>query len=150
MRADQEVNPKEILASAKSILLVDWPNAGIPRVLAEKGYDVFCYSPNGYTRAEIVDEYSDADQKKMIPPISGEKGYLVFFPLDGLPASADIVNIYRPEAEHDEIITKHALPLHSRVVWLQPPIVSEKTRAAALGHGLAFIEDSDIAETARQ
>ena len=37
-----EINddPVEILRSAKVILLVDWPDAGVPRVLIEAGFTV--------------------------------------------------------------------------------------------------------------
>jgi predicted CoA-binding protein len=60
----------------------------------------------------------------------------------------DIVNIYRPEQEHEEIISNHALPLNAKVLWLHPPVTSEKTRSLAARHGLTFVEGIAINEAA--
>ena len=65
-------DPLQILKTSKSILLVDWPNPNLPRTLLKSGFAVYCYSPNQYTRAEIM-------------PYA--------------PAGVDIKNIFKPEME---------------------------------------------------
>ena len=49
-------DPNQILKGARSILLVDWSNAGVPRTLVEAGFAVFCASPGRYSVVEIVPE----------------------------------------------------------------------------------------------
>jgi len=61
--------------------------------------------------------------------------------LDGAPGAVDIVNVYRPES-------KHVLPLGAKVLWLHPPVTSEKTHLLAAEHGLTFIESISIADVA--
>ncbi len=140
---------KKILESAKKILLIDWPNAGVPRTLVNAGFTVFCFSPGGYTMAEVVTEYPrEVNQKNIFPPANKDEGYLVFRPLDGSPGSVDVVNVYRPEDEHAAIIANCVLPLGAKVLWLQPPAKSEKTRSLTEEHGLIFIEGLDISEMA--
>ena len=105
---DQPIYPNEILAKARKILLIDWPNTNVPTELVEQGFKVFCYSPGRYTQTEI------------------EKSQLVFMELENRPPSVDIVNIYRPEDEHEVIITKQILPLEAKVIWLHPPITLKR------------------------
>jgi len=123
---------KDILKGAKTILLVDWPNPEVPKSLLGAGFTVFGYSP---------DRYSVIEQ--------GDNGELVFKKLNEQPASVDIVNVYRPEEEHADIINNRVLPLKAKILWLQPPVVSAKTAALASKHHLVFVEDSDIAEVAK-
>jgi len=129
--SDKPINAKEILGAARNILLIDWPNADVPGILLEEGFTVFCYSPGRYTRAEI------------------EKDRLVFRELDSIPGPIDIVNVYRPEQEHPDIISKHVLPLGAKVVWLHPPITSERARSLTAKHELTLVEGISINEVAR-
>lgn len=144
-----KTNPKKILKAAKRILLVDWPTPAVPRALIDAGFTVFCFSPDSYSLAEVVPVYpNDVNQKNIFPPRNKNEGYLVFRPLDGSPGFVDIVNIYRPEEDHAEIIVNHVLPLGAKVLWLQPPVTSVKTGSLAKQHDLIFIEGHDIAEIA--
>ena len=138
MTNNKTIDPKEILASAKNILLIDWPNKDVLKTLLNAGFTVFSYSPGRYTRAEILrrDDHNESD--------------LVFHELPGIPGLIDIVNIYRPEQEHGDIISKHVLPLNAKVVWLHPPVVSEKTRSRVHEHGLIFVEGVSISEAAQR
>ena len=133
MNENNSIDPKKILTTATSILLVDWPSRSIPEKLLDAGFTVFCYSPNGYTKAEFVDDERN----------------LRFVPASP-PPYVDIVNVYRPEQEHEAIILKHSLPLKAKVIWLQPPLTSKHTRALAQKHNLIFIEGVDISEIAAQ
>jgi len=140
-------DPRQVLRSAKKILLVDWPDPVVPRSLLNAGFTVFGFSPGGYSVAEIVD--APAGSQNGFPPRNAnEKGYLLFTQIDGSPKPVDIVNIYRPENEHAAIIENHVLPLTAKVVWLHPPLTSAGTRKMAAEKGLVFIEDVNIAELA--
>ncbi len=140
-------DPTQILKSAKSILLVDWPDPGVPRALLNAGFTVFGFSPGGYSLAKLLPD-APAGQNNFPPRNAGEKGYLVFEKLGGVPANVDIVNVYRPEEEHAGIIEKHVLSLHAKVLWLHPPVTSALTAAVAGENDLIFIEGLNIAEIA--
>ncbi|HEV8285337.1 MAG TPA: CoA-binding protein [Chitinophagaceae bacterium] len=147
MTYDTKLDLKKILNAAKTILLIDWPDSSLPRTLRSAGFSVFCYSPNHYSEVDVVSDYPhDVNQKNIFPPRNKDEGYLVFRPVENSPGSVDIVNIYRPEKEHAEIITKHVLPLGAKVLWLHPPLTSATTRSLAKEHGLIFIEAYNIAE----
>ena len=92
-------DPKQILRSAKSILLVDWASTTIPRTLVEAGFKVFCASPGGYSLVELVsEEAAGINSTDVFPPKQNEN---------------------RPENEHEGIIANHVVPLGAKVVWLQ-------------------------------
>jgi predicted CoA-binding protein len=147
--SNDNIDPRQILQTAKRILLIDWPNIVVPRTLVSAGFTVFCYSPDQYSKAEVVAEYpADVNQKNIFPPRNKHEGFLVIKPLNGLPESVDIVNVYRPEEEHAAIIKNQALPLKAKIFWLHPPASSEKTKALAQANGLIYIEHNDIAELA--
>ena len=137
----------QVLLSAKTILLVDWPGQRIPRTLLKAGFTVLSYSPDGYAKAALVNELPQG-QQGFAPRHGDEKGYLIFNKLDEAPGSVDLVCIYRPEAEHAAIIGDKAVPLSAKAIWLQPPVTSALTAALAGQKGLVFIENADIAETA--
>ena len=59
-------DPVQILKMSGNILLIDWPNPGLPRTLLEAGFAVYCYSPNQYTKSEIVPEVPDKWQRQII------------------------------------------------------------------------------------
>jgi len=124
----------EILKNAKTILLVDWPDKSVPLALLKAGFMVIGYSPDKYTLVSYETSYAE--------------DRLVFSDLDGPPGEVEIVNIFRPEEEHEEIIKKHALPLKAKTVWLHPPLTSAKTAKLAKKHKLAFVDGADIAATA--
>ncbi|MDB5089620.1 MAG: hypothetical protein JWR09_3614 [Mucilaginibacter sp.] len=128
-------SPLKILKKAQTILLVDWPNAGVPLSLLKAGFIVFSYAPDSYSSAVIETTHG--------------KEKLVFKELDELPVKVDIVNIFRPEKEHEEIITRHVLPLKAKVIWLQPPVTSGNTAILASENGLTFIEGEDLAALAK-
>ncbi len=144
-------NPAQILETAKTVLLVDWPDQNVPRTLLNAGFTVFGFSPRRYSLAEVVAEYPhNVDQKDVFAPKNeNDRDYLVFRRLDARPESVDIVNVYRPEEELAEIIENNVLPLNAKTLWLQPPVTSAKAKSIAEEHGLVFVEGNDIAEIAR-
>ncbi len=147
LRMNNNTDPLKILQSAKTILLVDWPDQRVPRALLKTGFTVFGFSPDGYAAAALVDALPEG-QTGFAPRNGDDKGYLIFNKLDKAPDSVDIVCIYRPEAEHGAIIENKASPLKAKAVWLQAPLTSAQTAALAQQKQLIFIENTDIAETA--
>ncbi len=140
-------NPEEILQSAQSVLLVDWPNAGVPRTLINAGFVVYSYSPDQYSQAVLMQEKPiDEDG---IAPKENEQGYLVFRSIKQ-PDTVDIVNIYRPENELASIVEHHILPLGAKTLWLHPPLTSELARGLAAQHCLEFVQGANIADVATE
>jgi predicted CoA-binding protein len=137
MANESKPDPLQILRSAKNILLVDWPDPGVPRALLNAGFNVFGYSPGGYSSVTLLpDAY-----------VEGGVGSLVFQKMAYAPGAVDIVNIYRPNEEHAGIVDKQVKPLKAKVVWLHPPFTSAGTAKLAHENGLIFIEGISIAET---
>lgn len=126
--------PIDALKNAKTILLVDWPDKNVPLALLKAGFMVISYSPDKYTLLSYETNY--AEDK------------LIFSVLEGPPGQVEIVNIFRPEEEHEEIINRHALPLKAKTVWLHPPMASSKTATLTKKHKLSFVEGHDIADIA--
>lgn len=147
------LDPKDVLSSAKSILLVDWSSPTVPRTLVEAGFTVFTASPGSYSVVELVSEPpagTDAnDTNYVVPPSQTEIGHLIFRRLTDNPAHVDIVNVYRPENEHEAIVLNHLLPLGAKVLWLQPSIASATARQLTVEYGFELVEGVDIVVAAR-
>ncbi|MFI5162163.1 MAG: CoA-binding protein [Sphingobacteriales bacterium] len=135
MHTGEELNPSEILKTAKSILLIDWPDKSVPLALLNAGFNVFCYSPEGYTKAELKAS-------------GAEKSHLAFQDMANLPGDIDIVNVYRPEEELPGIIQNNVIPLGAKVLWLHPPLISEPAKGLAAKHNLVLIQGFNIVELA--
>jgi predicted CoA-binding protein len=128
--------PVDILKNAKTILLVDWPDKNVPLALLKAGFMVIAYSPDKYTLLSYETNYA--------------KDKLVFSVLEGPPGQVEIVNIFRPEEEHEDIINHHALLLKAKTVWLHPPVISTKTAKLTRKYKLSFVEGYDIADVAAE
>jgi len=126
------MDPFQILKNAKTILLVDWPDIGLPMAVLNAGFEVLSYSPDQYSKAEVKD------------------GKVVFNQIEGRPGQVDVVNIFRPEAEYDEIIKKHVLPLGAKTVWLHPPVTLKFKNELAEKYGIEFVEGVNIADVAAE
>src|SRR5689334_12316055 len=138
-------DPKQLLGSAKRILLVDWPSTTVPRALIAAGLQVFGSSPAGYSEADVVAHaLVGSEGVSVFPPMDGsEAGYLRFRRLRGSPGRVDIVNVYRPDEELDGIVEHHVIPLAAAVLWVQPPNTSSRARDLAEKHNLVFVEGTD-------
>jgi len=150
MSSTVKPDPVQTLKSAKKILLIDWPDQGVPRTLLNAGFAVFGYSPNGYSQAQLVAELAErVDEKNSFPPRGkDENGHLIFKKLYYSPNGIDIVNVYRPEAELPGIIVNRVLPSGTKVLWLHPPVTSGGAAEIAAENGLILIEGVNIAEIA--
>ncbi|HEY8930357.1 MAG TPA: CoA-binding protein [Mucilaginibacter sp.] len=124
-------NYTDLLKNTRTILLVDWPSTELPLALLKAGFEVYSYSPDNYSKAEL-----------------NRDGKLNFVNLKKPPASVDIVNIFRPEEEHNEIIAKHVVLLGAKGIWLHPPVMSSFAGTLAKKLNLGFIEGINIADAA--
>lgn len=94
-------DPVELLRTARSVLLIDWPSRDVPDALARAGLAVTAdEGPSNLVGYEIDGEAVTAR------------------PLDRPPVRIDVVYAHRPLAELPGIAAQ-ALALAARAVWLQ-------------------------------
>jgi predicted CoA-binding protein len=126
----------ELLGSARTVLVVDWPTADVPATLARAGLQVFVRGgpgPNQYTAHELAG--TDVVVRQVGHP----------------PDQADLVYFYRPVDELPEIV-ELARSLGARAVWLTPQTAEEDEWARGIveSAGLDYVGGLDIVEHARR
>ncbi|HEX4655759.1 MAG TPA: CoA-binding protein [Mycobacteriales bacterium] len=67
-------------------------------------------------------------------------GEPVYRRLADIPEPVDVVNVFRPSAEAAEV-TRQAVEIGAKAVWLQLGIVSAEARRIATEAGLLYVED---------
>jgi uncharacterized protein len=67
-------------------------------------------------------------------------GEQVYRRLADIPEPIDVVNVFRPSAEAADV-TRQAVEIGAKAVWLQLGIVSAEARQIATDAGLLFVED---------
>jgi predicted CoA-binding protein len=67
-------------------------------------------------------------------------GEQVYRRLADIPEPVDVVNVFRPSAEAAEV-TRQAIEIGAKAVWLQLGIVSAEARQLAADAGLLYVED---------
>ena len=137
----------KLLASTKTVLLIDWPSRDVPDTLARAGYTVV--SNDG------PDEYNAYEAK-------GDEVRLR--DVGQLPRTADLVYTHRPIDELAEIVDT-AKALGAKAMWIQsgldntgakdprgcwlPEADAAKAREIVEAAGITYIEAPYIAEVAR-
>jgi hypothetical protein len=97
------MTPSEVLKSARTILVIDFPNPDVPYALALAGLEVVVKGgagPQDYSTYEVVDG-------KVENRFTGDA-----------PHKADLVYAYRPLTEIKQIITQ-AKELQAKTIWTQ-------------------------------
>jgi predicted CoA-binding protein len=141
---------EQILESAGSVLVVDWPSRDVPETLARTGFTVVVKSgpgPDDYTSHESSD------------------GQIVVRPVGHAPDHADIVYSHRPLDELPSIVAM-AQEVGASAVWYQsgvatsgvsdpkgcwlPDDESRAARTTVESAGLAFVHDTYIADVVRR
>ena len=118
---------EDVLRSARTVLLIDWPSRDVPDTVARAGYAVTVKGgPDSYARYEIV---GDDVVRTPCPR----------------PASADVVYVHRPFEELPGIL-ELAASMGCRAVWLQTP--DPRARALVEAAGMAC-GDRSIVEVLR-
>ena len=140
---------QQILESAGSVLVVDWPSRDVPETLARAGFEVVVAGgpePDSYSAYEVRD------------------GEVVVRHIGLAPDHADLVYSHRPLDELPGIVAA-AQKLGARTVWYQsglgsggaddphgcwvPEEQSRQARRVVEGAGLAYVEDTYIADAVR-
>lgn len=143
------MDPKALLASAHSILVIDWPSRDVPDSLVLAGFQVTVHGgpgPEDYYAHEIIDG-KPTERRTGRPPYH-----------------ADLVYSYRPLAELPQIIA-NAKSLGAKAIWTQSGLSTpsvkdpegcwlsdeERTNSANLirSAGLTHVSEPYIADIAR-
>jgi predicted enzyme related to lactoylglutathione lyase len=130
----------QLLRSARSVLVIDWPSRDVPESLAQAGLEVFVRSGPGTANHNRY--HADGDQIVVRPAGNG-------------PAQVDLVYCHRPVSELPGIAGL-ARSLGARAVWRQsglaadgvrdpagtwvPEEESQRAHAIVEASGLAYIE----------
>ena len=144
-----DAGASQVLAQARSVLVIDWPSRDVPATLAAAGFAVTVKGgpgPTDYTVWEVTDG----------EPVTRQLGHA--------PEHADIVYCHRPFGELPSIIAM-AQGLGARAVWRQsgltstgakapegcwtPAGESQRGRELAAAAGLNYIDDIYIADAVR-
>ena len=140
----------QILRSAGSVLLVDWPSRDVPETLVRAGYQVFAKGgpgPDDYTALEL----------------RGEE--VLARPVGRPPEHADLVYSYRPIGELPDVIAI-ARQVGATAVWHQSGkdsagaddprgfclswVESQEARAIVESADLTYVEGPYIADAVRR
>ena len=141
---------QQILKSAQTILVIDWPTKDVPETLARAGFEVVVHGgpgPEDYTAYEVRD------------------GSVQVRHTGRPPEHADIVYSYRPLNELPNAIAT-AKAAGAKVIWTQsgknvhgesdpqgcwvPPQELEAAREMVQAAGLLYVSEPYIADMARE
>lgn len=120
------MDPKTLLKSAKSILVIDWPSRDVPEALARAGFDVVVRGGPGPT---------DFSRYK----VSGDK--VITEKAGRAPERVDVVYCHRPMSELGEIVAT-AKSLHAKAIWMQSGLSAEGVKDPK---GCWMAEDQSLA-----
>jgi predicted CoA-binding protein len=107
------VNAGQVLDTARTVVVVDWPTKDVPETLARAGYTVLVKGgpePDNYSAYEV-------QGPQVVARRTGQ-----------VPAAADLVYSYRPIGELPGIVAL-AQQLGARTVWVQSGMASDGTKA---------------------
>jgi predicted CoA-binding protein len=124
----------DVLATADTVLVVDWPTRDVPESLARAGLRVFVHGgpgPGQYTEYEMVG------------------GEVATRPAGGEPERADLVYSYRPVAELPGIV-ELAQRVGAATVWVHAADDDEAGRGIVESAGLRCVTSPSIVEAARR
>lgn len=140
---------EEILAGARTVLVIDWPTRDVPDTLARAGYEVVVHGgpgPEDYTAYEVAGE--EVAERRVGRP----------------PAHADVVYTFRPLDELPEIVDM-ARQVGAGTVWVQsglsaagvkdpegcwlPAEAAAGARAMVEAAGLAYVDQPYLAGAVR-
>jgi hypothetical protein len=126
----KELDMKEILENTRTIAVVgissqpEKPAHSVPAYLQQNGYRIIPVNPR-------------------LESILGERAYPN---LAAIPEKVDLVLVFRPSEEALEV-TRQAIRLGAKTVWMQEGIANEQAAAEAREAGLAVVMDRCIRVT---
>ena len=125
MTADQ------VLRSARTVLLIDFPSAHVPDALARVGLSVMAQGGPG--PQDFFSYQPDGDEVREVRTGSP-------------PTGVDLVYVHRPEDELPTIVAD-ARDLGASAVWCENG--SDRAREVVEAAGLTYVDDSSIVDVAR-
>jgi predicted CoA-binding protein len=138
---------RELLETASTIELVDWPNQEVPATLDRAGYDVVGHEPDSLKRY-TVEAAPPNDATNTFPLADG--GVLVCRNIDALPPTVDVVCTHRPPEEQAEI-ARDAIANGAKAFWVEPPeATAPDARRLVEEAGLVFVDGESIAAAVRR
>ncbi|MBC8226915.1 MAG: CoA-binding protein [Candidatus Marinimicrobia bacterium] len=76
-----------------------------------------------------------------VNPTVDKIGSIISYPsLSDIPHSIDIIDVFR-KPEFVPSITKNAIAIEAKVLWLQENIIDNESAGLASGHGIAVVMD---------
>ncbi len=141
---------REILKSARTILVVDWPATDVPESLARAGFEVIVRGGPGPEDFSAYEMQGDA----VVPRHVGRA-----------PDRVEVLYSHRPLTELPGLL-KFAVQLQAKAIWYQSGMASrgekdpkgcwiedgdsQESRALVEAAGLVFLYDSYIGDVARE
>jgi predicted CoA-binding protein len=122
----------ELLASARTVLVVDWPTPDVPAALARAGLRVVV---RGGPEPDQYSEHEAAGTEIVVRQVGRP------------PDHADLVYSYRPVEELPGIV-ELAVSLGARAVWSTPQSPGDDQRARGIveAAGLRYVSGLDIVD----
>ena len=108
------MNPKDVLKTIKTILVIDWPSKEVPELLVLAGFHVVVQGgpgPEDYSVYELTN------------------GKVVTRHLGCPPDRADLIYCYRPLTELPQIIAT-AKGLQAKTIWTQSGLSADSSKDA--------------------
>ena len=125
-------DPREVLASTTTILLIDYPGRAVPEALARAGYVVRTHEGPGE-----LDYGSYAVEGDEV--LQGPRG--------AAPEAADLVFSHRPVDELPGIVDE-AVRIGAKAVWVTEESAGDEARSIVEAAGLAYVgEPPSIVDT---
>jgi predicted CoA-binding protein len=150
IKGEAVTDAEQLIESANSVLIVDWPSRDVPDTLARAGYRVVVKGgpePDNYSAYEQVD------------------GEVVARRVGDAPEDMDVLYCHRPLAELAGIVAI-AKRVGARAVWVQsglasagvrdpagcwlPDEASRDARSLVEAEGLQYVDATYIADTVRR
>ncbi len=124
----------------------------IKSILQLKNIAVVGMSPRKERPSNFVSVYMMNNGYNIIPVNPGQKsieGQKCYPSLIDIPTKIDVVNIFR-KSEYANSITKEAISINVKAIWLQDRVICNKSSQEAKESGLLFIMNDCILRRHRQ
>jgi len=122
---------EQVLRSARTILLIDFPSRDVPDALARAGLSVMVQGGPG--QQDFFSYEPDGEEVREVR-------------MGGPPTRADLVYVHRPEDELPSIVAD-ARDLGASAVWCESG--SDRARQVVEAGGLTYVDDPSIVDAAR-
>ena len=127
-------------------------NSIVKKILKLKNIAVVGMSPKKERPSNFVSVYMINNGYNIIPVNPGQKsieGQKCYPSLLDIPTKIDVVNVFR-KSEYANAITKDAISIKAKAIWLQDSVLCNRSSDEAKDAGLLFIMNDCILRRHRQ